>query len=194
MKNNPINERIQSYYKERNLDSSVLHKLLAESGTDRDQLNSGIFAGWFSFPQLKQVGVAVAMMLVVVLSFHLVDSSQLDQRVANEIAMNHSKAFKVEYPTGDFLALNGVMNKLDFQIVFPKAIRQMNLQVLGARYCSIQGMIAVQIKLKSPDGTRHTLYETRQDGSLDHIRSNLVVSGTQIRMWNEQGLFMGLAH
>ncbi len=114
--------------------------------------------------------------------------------VASEIALNHHKALELDVEVDGFEELAGAMPLLDFSPMAPGAIATEGYRLLGARYCSIGGSIAAQIRLVDSGGVRATLYELRESGHaglVDHADTE--VDGLRVRLWREGGLLMGLA-
>lgn len=122
------------------------------------------------------------------------DASALTQAVAVEIARNHNKRFNVEFHTAAFGDLERQMEKLDFALPEPARIRQRGLRMIGARYCSIQGQPAAQIRFKDKDGRTCTLYVSAAVPALAGVPETQVeVNGVRIELWRESGLLLGLA-
>ncbi|MDH5730751.1 MAG: hypothetical protein OEZ58_17320 [Gammaproteobacteria bacterium] len=135
-----------------------------------------------------------SMLFVLLLSVLQMQSENVDQRVAKEIALNHNKHLNVEFKTPHVTELNSVMHKLDFQLTTPSQNDVSRLQLVGARYCSIQGNLAAQLQLRNAKGEHYTLYQTPVVDDIQALRSQTwVVDGVEIRHWQEAGLFFGLA-
>lgn len=77
----------------------------------------------------------------------------------------------------------------------PQRAEEMSLSVVGARYSSVGGLPAVEIKLIEPSGEICTLIQVRPDERLSKIRSSrqFVIDGLRIDVWKEKGLVMALA-
>ena len=67
--------------------------------------------------------------------------------------------------------------------------------LLGGRYCSIQGGLAAQIKVRdTTDGRIHTLYATQMTPALEKIGAREDVRDeVRITLWSEGDVFFGLA-
>ena len=69
-----------------------------------------------------------------------------------------------------------------------------NYRLLGARYCSLQGSIACQVKLARPDGSVSTLYLVRDGREFSGVREGTQrVQNLEIELWREDGLLVGFA-
>lgn len=118
----------------------------------------------------------------------------LASAIAGEISLNHLKDRSVEFAAARYADLAGRMDRLDFRVVPPTAGGHGALRVLGARYCSIQGRIAAQIKLEDALGRTLTLYETRLTPALESLEPGVELrDGIRIEIWREGDVLFGLA-
>ena len=139
---------------------------------------------------------ALAAVLVAGFVFthlHLIERD-LTTRVLAEIAMNHNKRLAVEVAAADYDELQAAMDRLDFPIRPPAELRA-DYELIGARYCSIHGKLAAQVKIRARDSGRLlTLYVTGLTPELANIsRQDTVHDDVRIKMWSEGGVFFGLA-
>ncbi len=109
--------------------------------------------------------------------------------------MNHKKQLAVEVVSSDYAELSGMLNKLDFELTSPDSPFTKNYELIGGRYCSIQGELAAQLKLKHRDNdTISTLYAAKLNPELSKVK--LTTKGTDttsIKLWKSDKLFYGLA-
>jgi hypothetical protein len=117
----------------------------------------------------------------------------LARSIGREIAMNHKKQLPLEFSAGDYAGLQLQMNKLDFALAPPSSPATSEMHVIGARYCSIQGQLAAQIRLRDTTGRVYTLYETRLTDKLREVGGEVKAEGVRVRLWKENGVFCGLA-
>jgi hypothetical protein len=140
-----------------------------------------------------------AMAAVLVLAFLLHDrylgSRALKDRVLAEIAMNHNKRLGVEVATGRFDFLQSKLDRLDFPISLPDPSLLDTHTLVGGRYCSIQGELAAQLKLRNVhSGEIRTLYITPSTEFLRTIEPQTFIhEGVQIHLWSSPARFFGLA-
>lgn len=114
--------------------------------------------------------------------------------LAEQIALNHNKQLQVEFTTQSYSALPQLMAKLDFAPARPTASPCQGSTLVGGRYCSIGNAIAAQLKLRSPDGAIHTLYQTRWANAYAAVADRtVVVDGVQVRFWRQRDVLFGLA-
>ena len=120
--------------------------------------------------------------------------NNLTQLVAQEITLNHNKLLNLDFNETNVLTLSSLMQKLDFQLVESGHISLRGLDVVGARYCSIQGNIAAQIRMKNEAGKLFTLYQTKLTHLLEESpEDDQTVGQVNVKQWQENGLFFGLA-
>ena len=86
------------------------------------------------------------------------------------------------------------MDRLDFKLAPIKDLPG-KFSLLGGRYCSIQGKLAAQLKVKDiVSGNIATLYVTTSTDKLEKIANQQVVfDNVTIRMWQDGKNFYGLA-
>jgi hypothetical protein len=117
-------------------------------------------------------------------------SLKLEDKIAKEIAYNHLKNEKIIFSDKDLHILSKRLHKLNFKLVASSKFK--DYEVLGAKYCSVQGEIAAQIKLKSPEGKISTLYQYKIEKS-QQIEGMLTKDGVAVDLWKENGVNMGHA-
>ncbi len=193
----PMNKHLQRYYSGKKPSTQSLDRLvaLAESTT----LTTS------SLPATPRPRLATSSLLAVAALVLLLIGSGLflSQRpphhdlnwlVAKEIAVNHNKHLAIEFPTGSYRELNQLMDKLDFSSVISARLKDGQYRLLGGRYCSIQGQMALQLKLQDRAGNLHTLYQTPISKTLAAIPESVQsIDGLRLSLWREAGLFFGLA-
>ena len=121
---------------------------------------------------------------------------QQAHKAAAEIAYNHNKNLDVEFQAASFRDLQKPLARLDFQLAAPARMQAEGLRLIGARYCSVGGHIAAQIRLAGPEGRRLTLYQFRPGTDYEGLSEAGIeseIDGVRVVVWREAGLVMGLA-
>ncbi len=94
------------------------------------------------------------------------------------------------------------MDRLNFVPVSTSVPAAGTLSLLGARYCTLQGVIATQLMFSDEKGGLVTFYQAAYDperfGPLPDINQaqqpvSVVKSGVEIQMWVEQGVVIAQA-
>lgn len=123
-------------------------------------------------------------------------------QIADEVAENHLKRKPMEVETGDIEELRAYLQQLDFQPVQPALLASADAALIGGRYCSIQGGIAVQLRVETADGKVRTWYQTRYDrkrlGEIPHRARGeppiaTMARGVPVQIWVEKGLLFAVA-
>jgi hypothetical protein len=204
-----IHHHIEDYYAAKNLPMETLARLEAAVSRSRggsQQKTGPRFAHWTSFLKIpfRKPAALIGALCVVVLAQFVFFAMQpdrpakngfypLENAVIREISMNHRKNLQAEYKVPAIGALSQVMAKLDFTPVSPEPLKLENFTLIGARYCSIQGNLAVLITLRDESGRRYSLYQAPLDGGLAHIpKLKTNQDGTTVSLWTEKTIFMGL--
>ena len=178
---NTLEGEIRKYYNDKTLPAKSVHRMLGATAHAR----SGIWG---------YVLIAATVILGIGLYTSLDRAQSLTDRVLQEIVMNHEKALDIEVAAADYEELQSRMDRIDFDISPNAAIRK-SYELKGGRYCSIQGELAAQLKIRHRE-TRivHTLYVTRLSPTLDRLSDrSYIKTATRIRLWKDNGRFFGLA-
>ncbi len=195
MKSRKIDEHVKGYYQSQLFDEKNLNKLLEMNKVSKK--SDGFHS---SFVKLNFLWAAsFIFVLVVFWGYFNFEQNQalknnLTQLISQEIVLNHNKQLKLDFEAKDYESLNQAMAKLDFTISKSQHETLAELEIVGARYCSIQGRIATQIRLKDKDGKYFTLYQTKLTELLE--KSPAVIQRIQqveVHQWQEGDLFFGLA-
>ena len=146
--------------------------------------------------------LAAALLCVILLAFTFKlpnhSGPSLSQRIMDEIAYNHLQKMPIEVASASLDDIRSYLDKLTFPLISPSALEQPNWQLLGGRYCSINGRIAAQLKVKNlTDDNVYTLYQATIDGQLESIVGDApttkMIDGVGVSIWQEKGLLLGLA-
>ena len=211
----PIDEALKTHYAEKSLSDSQLDQLMAmqtaavekqqssappESKTEDTGKTKSFISRFFpDFRGSRYAFYATACMLIacLVVTFSLINQPPLSERIMDEIVYNHKQDMPVEVVSSSLDDIRQYLDKLSFPIISPAALGKPNWEFLGGRYCSINGKLAAQLKIKNlVDNTTYTLYQASTDG-IDEItstsRSTDIIDGVGVSIWQEKGLLLGLA-
>jgi len=189
----PLDKRIKQFYKKQNLSPDVLQELKRLTVPTVTQPAAPLFVTQV----YRYAAVALVLLLVGALGLFGVDRytrSQKLESVAAEIALNHVKRFDTEFNANNIANLGAEMDLLDFRPIHPQSMQYNNYTMIGARYCTIDSAIAVQIHLEDEQNRAYTLYEfTDSSLVLDEQEKVITVEGIQVTLWQEDGVVIGLA-
>jgi hypothetical protein len=153
---------------------------------------------------------ALATCLMVYLVFLFIGSNGIpsDRNMSRDIAMevvkNHLKLKPLDVKTSSMSAIQKYFTHLDF-LPISSSVASNNFslpinQLLGGRYCSIQGVTAAQLRYQRKHGLS-TLYEVAYHpdtfGTLPNMDNmeqplELLIKGLSVFVWVEKGLLMVL--
>lgn len=145
------------------------------------------------------IGIAAAVVLaltaIVWTTAHRVESPQkVATSIAHQAALGHNEKQELEFRVNNCAELRRQMKSLDFAIIEPQMVKEMNMRIVGARYATLGGEIAAQIRYVDAHGVPCTLYEARPAAQLARVEAgDHVVDGLRVSLWKENGLVMVLA-
>ncbi len=184
-----LKENIRENYAELKLSPEQLRSL------DSLQQNR---AGKHGVRFFLKISLGATAALVLILSLYLFQGSgSLAEKIVDEVAYNHNKNVQMEIKTASIDEVQSFLSKLDFTLIHSERLPLEQWDLLGGRYCSIQGRLAVQMKIRNKaDGKLKTFYQVPYPKELSHIESvpmETYASGVKVRLWRERGLLLGLA-
>jgi hypothetical protein len=178
--------RVRAFYEAQQLPEEHLARLRDLARAARPPL-------WRRSPAM--LGTAAAVLAIAAGAFLLSRrAGDAAAEVAREIARNHEKQLDPEFVSASYAEIRARMPRLDFDVAEPRGPRMKGLRLVGARYCSLRGYIAAQLRLVGEEGRLHTLYEVRDGPAFDDIDpARIEVGGVAVDIWREGGLVLGLA-
>jgi len=209
---NEQDQRVRDYYQKLSLPQDKLELLLKAGSSDNETEHAAEQAAkftdeqqgkrWFrfnfmQFPLVRWLPAAMACTFVILGSLWLYDSNTESEhmlRTVREVAMNHTTRLEPEYRGESLSMLDNSMQQLPFALVLPKSIDK-KYKLIGSRYCSLGGVLAAHVRLKSSGSGRvMSLFVTSNSAELDNIRSQqTTLEGVDVEFWREGGLFYALA-
>lgn len=195
--NKPLKQSVRNHLESYSLDEAQLHKL--ESLTKQA---APISTRQFTIFPFAVAGAVAALLLTFFLTPLILDQNDVRERIAMEVVTNHIKLRPLEIETSSIDDIRGYFKKLDFMPVNSRLVDQFGLEIIGGRYCSLQGITAAQLRVKKPDSnTVQTLYQTEykknvfkdipvlEDGDAP---VDIYVKGIKVKIWVEKGLLFAL--
>jgi hypothetical protein len=190
----PLALALRAHYQRQRLDRDKLERLcdLADAaGESRSPAPSRASTRRIAMAA-GGIVLAAAVLLAVAINERPPITEPRPELIAEEIALNHRKDLAVEFATPSYLDLSSRMNKLDFRVVEPAT--PVSAKLLGARYCSINGCIAAQLKVCDPKGRVHTVYQTRYKPQLACMLDRSIdVGKVRVRFWRQGEVLVGMA-
>ena len=175
---------------------AYINEQVLELGPTRSHLKAN--RGTYSL-----LALTASLVLVFMLSVNFYPGSRdISWKIADEVAMNHIKMKPMELKSDSLAPLRDYFTQLDFSVVSSDLLAKQNYTMLGGRYCSIQGVTAAQIRYRTDNGRKVTLYEVAYDpklyGDIPKIAQgetplSIDVKGVSVSLWVEKGLLMAEA-
>lgn len=141
---------------------------------------------------------ACAALLMCVISWGVfkwgVSEQSLEHRIAKEVISNHLKLKPLDVQTTSIVQARQYFTQLDFSVIKPtQMIASADTDLIGGRYCSIQGETAAQLRYQDNTASLATLYQVAYDaskfGSLKTPNTQ-VMDGLRVRTWIEKGVLL----
>ncbi len=190
-----IKKACRDHYEKQSLSSEQLDKLKNLQNNPQQEQQS-LFAVTKNKPY-RYFAAAAAIFIVVFASWTFIGyQNNLPAKVATEIAYNHSKRMELEVVTNQLVSVKTYLSELDFNLIKSDKSKQSGWELLGGRYCSIQGKLAAQLRVKQDSSSDYqTFYQAIiPDGfELPNNSYSTWVEGTFVELWIEDGVLLGLA-
>ncbi len=147
---------------------------------------------------------AIAAVLVLSLALGIfwgvstINHADVSQLIAEEVSSNHLKMKPMEVSSTSLNEVRAYFGKLDFSLSSSQFVANNNLQLIGGRYCSIQGETAAQLRMQDEvTGNIHVVYQAPYNKDLFRELPNLqqgqkpvrhFVNGIGVDVWVEKGI------
>ena len=183
-----VKENVKKYYERKSLSEEKVDLLTGRGSKDQSP--------WSEYRVIWISAVATVLVIGLIFAYQQLTLMDLEGRVFKEIAMNHKKELSVEFETNSLGQLQASLDKLDFDLIKADEFVSSNYELIGGRYCSIQGNLAAQLTvINNESGKSETLYVTTATGELENLKdTSFNYKGTRIKLWKEDGNLYGLAY
>ena len=141
-----------------------------------------------------------AVTAIMVMQFPGKNIADMPQMIAKEVVKNHLKLKPMEVTTGSISEVRRYFSRLDFMPIESRLLVSTDLQLIGGRYCSIQGVTAAQLRLQQGENLQ-TLYQTEYlpevFGDLPRLDKgeqplSVYSRGIRVEIWVEKDLLFAL--
>lgn len=196
-----LKHSVQQHLNKKSLSSKQLNQLLASQEKHLKQSNKPYFS-WY-----KMATAASILMVSVILSLYLANTAYFSTqpialRIAEEVAGNHLKLKPLEISSNTMEGIKTYFNQLNFSPVTPSSLKLSKQNLLGGRYCSIQGLTALQLRMMNNKTNKvQSLYETEYDKKVFKDFPKLeqgskpvtvYVKGMKVDIWVEKDILFAL--
>jgi anti-sigma factor RsiW len=183
-----LDSELKRYYDSKTMDPARLDRLVRTATAPNRSV-------WVRLTAMAAAAVVlIATGWVFRYSLFPTPSSELAQSIAQHVVFYHEEPMPLTVRTSDLATVTMEMPRLTFT---PRASAEMDTSqyhLYGARYCHIQGDLALHMRLTRDDGQSVTMYQVKDDPKFDVVDGvDVEVNGYRVRMWRENGLLMCLA-
>lgn len=124
------------------------------------------------------------------------------RRIADEVAANHLQLKPLETTSGRIDTVDRFFENLGIRLTEPPLALARGWRLNGARYCSIQGITAAQLRYQDEDRRIHTLYQAPYrpdrhgqlpDTDLGQHPIAIIARGVEVTIWVQGGTLFASA-
>lgn len=204
-KPHPLKESLQQQLEREELSREQMAELMS---LQRAVLEENPTLGWLKRHLLSSAVAAALLVFAILLMPWREDTNtvpDMARAIAMEVAQNHLKLKPLDVSTQSIGDIRAFFTQLDFSPVNSELAAShftlLESEMLGGRYCSIQGVTAAQLRYRSNGDGLSTLYEVGYDpdvfGTFPHTERGedsrvIMVNGLQVSIWVEKDLLMAL--
>ncbi len=194
----PLKNSVREHLESKSLTAIQLQKL--ESLVDNVEQESA--PRNFKYALLVSTVLAVFVLALFVLP-QVTEQPDMREKIALEVASHHLKLKPLEIETSSIKSIRDYFTRLDFLPMNSQLISDAGLELVGGRYCSLQGITAAQLRVKKPGSdVVQMLYQVEyrkdvfdkmpliEEGELP---VEVYVKGIKVKIWVEKGLLFVLS-
>ncbi len=187
-----LKENIKDYYGGYNLSTRQLRQM--------QNIQTRLRASYYR--RLKYRGAwatvaSVAILLVFLFIFFNTTSRRAYfTELITEIANNHNKNLDVEIKSNSLEDVGRYLSRLDFPLIDSALLPRDAWELIGGRYCSLNGQFAAQLKFQNKMNRKiYTLFQLEKPIDITGVSgfSENFVNGVKVNLWIERGLVIALA-
>jgi len=182
-------EVLIDYYQAKSLRPELTHELLLSKHKLRRQRLQGPL----------RIALATAAVAVLAFAGMFIHQDRLGSDRTNlallEASTNHATKLMFEFEPESVAELEESMDRLKFALRMPSLEELGALKIEGARYCTLSGNLAAHLKFTHIETQEPvSLFVTADVDNLSAINEQpATVSGVDVTLWRERGLFYALA-
>ena len=213
-KNTSLKSALKAHYQHQTLPDDKLDRLLAlqneqmEAQDNRQNKDCTIvqstpwvarikaFITTYLKPSIPTYALASFSLLALVIT--LMPMPTTGPSILAEIAGHHQEPSKITIHSSSLEEIGSQLEKLSFTLIASSKLSSDIWQLLGGSYCSINGELAAQLKVRNREENKiYTFYQAEYptELALNTIEpiSTMNTLGTHVSIWKENGLLLGLA-
>lgn len=184
-----FNTELKRYYAQKRMDPERLEQLVRSATAPRSSI-------WMHTSRIAAVGLillAVGWVLNRPASPTEIDMT-LASSIAKHVVFYHEEPMPLNVKTDNLATISMEMPRLTFVPSASKHVDSDIYELYGARYCHIQGDLALHMRMMRDDGQSVTLYQVPDKPQYDSVDgATIEMNGYTVRIWRENGVLMCLA-
>ena len=205
---NTLKQSTRSFYAEKSLSmqqqealGDLIAKHQVELIEDGSNTNNVVSLSW---SRRIVAGVVSSATLVLIAVFFLLPNSANIQAVASEVAANHRHLKPLTIQSSSYQKTGAFFSELSFAIKESSLLDEQRWQLMGGRYCSVNGVKAAHLRLRDKrDNSVQTFYQVDNKPGyfegIPDIRNNELpvtvdINGVPVKVWSEGGIVYSLTH
>ncbi len=186
-----LDDRLRDHFRGMQLTDNAVDQIAEAGSTQPFTRMPASSRSWRGFSW----AIAAMLILSLTVGIHQYGThTERTTRTLNEAAMNHSTRLQFEFEAENIVDIDRHMAQLPFEVALPSEFSE-RFDLLGARYCTINGELAAHVKFVDRETDKQvSLFMTRAvDGlrTIDDARDR--INGVNVKLWNESGLFYAMA-
>jgi len=177
-------QKLSDFYHSHSLPETSVDRILAMGIAERKRRR----------PIPIWMGVAAAIVVILLGSFLIPRGPTLEALVAASVLKNHFKQSAPTIYSSSFQEIEKGLPQFQFAFAPTREDELAKFSVVGGRACSIYSEPAVQINLKDPDGQGCTLYVAPLSEQLAQVETGTYQQGeSSVQIWHDAGRIFALA-
>jgi hypothetical protein len=198
----PVKKAVQQKFDTHSLSADQLQTLISRQ--KQADMDPGLNKKTNQFLLPGAIATSILLLGIVLTWFGNppMDKTQtIASAIANEVVSNHLHRKPMEVQASTVEEIRSYFTQLPIQLINSRALKPEFGQLKGGRYCSIQGVTAAQLRLKTAKGKTNTYYQAEYQpdvhGPLPDIDRNetpllVYAKGIGVYLWREKGLIFAL--
>lgn len=199
-----VKQAVQQKFNEQTLSADQLQILMAKQKLADTEFVPVNKRNRFLLPGAIAASVLLLAMVLQWFSHMPIDKTQaIANAIANEVVTNHLHLKPMEVQANTVEEIRPYFTQLPIQLLNSRALKPDFGKLMGGRYCSIQGVTAAQLRLKTRAGKTNTYYQAEyqpdEHGPLPDIDRNekpllIYAKGIGVYIWQEKGLIFAVTN
>ena len=187
----PLKEEVKEYFAGFEISEQQLRSLQEREAEAHQENRKKVLLNWGS------LAVSMVTLILVVSYFYTTSTNEFNLKsLPSEISYHHNKQMNSKIMTSSISKMRKSLSKLDFSLITSEKLPPSKWKIIGGRYCSLQGRLAAQIKVKNlKKNKEYTLYQMARPPELEGPVESFQEfhNGAKVKIWSENGLLLGMA-